>query len=84
MSQEVLRQSDDDLQINVDELLIEIQLAAKELGQGRKHMDERRKIAYRYIIKENIIALGLDPQNYYGDYRALLQARPSSQIDDEN
>lgn len=84
MTQESLYTPNDDLPVSTEELLAQIELAAKQLADGQNHMDERRKIALRYIIKENIIALGLDPQNYYGDYRALLQARPSSQIDDEN
>jgi len=74
MTQESLHAPNDDLPVSTEELLAQIELAAKELAKGKNHMDERRKIALRYIITENLVALGLDPEgSYYAGYRTLMQ-----------
>lgn len=78
MTQESVHQPDDNLPVSEEELLAQIELAANELAAGQRHMDERRMIAMRYIITENLIALGLDPNDdYYGRYYALYKDRDS-------
>lgn len=74
MTHELSRFNGNGQPISTKDLLLEIECAAQELASGREHMSERRIIALRYLITENIIALGLDPENYYSEYRALYRS----------